>query len=116
MAFKGNHHHHTTTSIWNNNGSVYVFGATNRPDDLDEALRRPGRFDREITFKTPTIDGKYLKISLRSIKMSKSFDYYGIAKRAVGYTGADLFALCREAALKAVLSSDEIMNNILRRH
>jgi transitional endoplasmic reticulum ATPase len=101
---------YNNTNSNNNNGSVYVFGATNRPDDLDEALRRPGRFDREITFKTPTIDEKVniLKYHCDKLKMSKSFDYYGIAKRGVGYTGADLSALCREAALKAVLSSDEI--------
>ena len=94
-------------------GSVYVFGATNRPDDIDEALRRPGRFDREISFKPPTLNEKVniLKYHCNKLKMSKMFNYNDIAKLAVGFTGADLSALCREAALKAVLSSTAIEEN-----
>ena len=93
-----------------NAGTVYVFGATNRPDDLDEALRRPGRFDREIRFQTPSLSEKVkaLKYHCQKLKMPDVFDFEKIARHAVGFTGADLSALCRQAALKAAISGSDI--------
>ena len=93
-----------------NAGNLYVFGATNRPDDLDEALRRPGRFDREIRFKTPSLSEKVkaLRYHCQKLKMPDVFDFEKIAKHAVGFTGADLSALCRQAALKAAVSGSDI--------
>ncbi|XP_051507102.1 nuclear valosin-containing protein-like isoform X2 [Myxocyprinus asiaticus] len=83
---------------------VLVIGATNRPDSLDPALRRAGRFDREICLGIPD-EGARLKILrtlCRKIKLPEDFDYRQLARLTPGYVGADLMALCREAAMTAV--------------
>ncbi len=86
-------------------GQVVVMAATNRPDDLDEALRRPGRFDRELKINPPTEEGRkeILKIHTRNMPLE---DREGIleefSKKTLGYTGADLEILAKEAALRAV--------------
>ncbi|MBD3230798.1 MAG: CDC48 family AAA ATPase [Candidatus Lokiarchaeota archaeon] len=81
-------------------GNVIVIGATNQPNMLDEALRRPGRFDREIEIGIPDVNGRkeILQIHTRGMPLS-NVDLDNIAKRTHGYVGADLAALCREAAM-----------------
>ncbi|KAF4071763.1 hypothetical protein AMELA_G00266560 [Ameiurus melas] len=86
-----------------------VIGATNRPDGLDPALRRPGRFDREIVIGVPTLRQRYrvLQCVCRSVPLSASVDLNAIAEMTSGYVGADLSALSREAALQAILHSTQ---------
>jgi len=85
-------------------GNVIVIGATNRPDALDPALRRPGRFDREIEIGVPDEKGRYeiLQIHTRGMPLAKDVDLKKLAAMTHGYTGADLAALCRETAMKAL--------------
>ena len=86
---------------------VIVIGATNRPDSLDPALRRAGRFDREISLGIPdeAARARILSVMCREMKVEGGlggFDWLSIAKKAVGYVGADLMALTREAAVVAI--------------
>lgn len=85
-------------------GSVVVMAATNLPDSLDNALRRPGRFDREINFGPPdaTSREEILRIHLRDAPLHPDVDLTALAAAAQGYVGADLAALTREAALAAL--------------
>ena len=86
-------------------GQVVVMAATNRPDDLDEALRRPGRFDRELRINPPTEEGrkKILGIHTRNMPLDdKDAILEEFSNKTVGYTGADLEVLCKEAALHSV--------------
>jgi transitional endoplasmic reticulum ATPase len=79
---------------------VIILAATNRPDHLDPALRRPGRFDREVQFRVPDRDGRLeiLNILTRSMPLDASVDLETIADLSVGMVGADLKALCQKAA------------------
>ncbi|XP_033859732.3 nuclear valosin-containing protein-like isoform X2 [Acipenser ruthenus] len=83
---------------------VMVIGATNRPDSLDPALRRAGRFDREICLGIPDEGARVriLRTLCRKLKLPESFDFQQLAHLTPGYVGADLMALCREAAMSAV--------------
>lgn len=83
--------------------SVVVMAATNRPDVLDPALTRPGRFDREITLERPQKEARteILKIHTRKIPLEEGLDLSKIAARTVGFSGADLQNLANEAALLA---------------
>uniref|UniRef100_A0A665U084 AAA+ ATPase domain-containing protein n=1 Tax=Echeneis naucrates TaxID=173247 RepID=A0A665U084_ECHNA len=83
---------------------VLVIGATNRPDSLDPALRRAGRFDREICLGIPDEAARLriLKTLCRKLKLPNDFDYQHLAHLTPGYVGADLMALCREAVMNAV--------------
>ncbi|HEY9624335.1 MAG TPA: AAA family ATPase [Crinalium sp.] len=83
---------------------VIVLAATNRPDHLDPALRRPGRFDREVQFRVPDRDGRLeiLNIQTRSMPLDSSVDLGAIADLSVGMVGADLKALCQKAAYTAL--------------
>uniref|UniRef100_A0A8C2Y8H7 Nuclear VCP like n=1 Tax=Coturnix japonica TaxID=93934 RepID=A0A8C2Y8H7_COTJA len=83
---------------------VLVIGATNRPDSLDPALRRAGRFDREICLGIPdeAAREKILQTLCRKLKLPESFDFLHLAHLTPGYVGADLMALCREAAMCTV--------------
>jgi transitional endoplasmic reticulum ATPase len=87
--------------------NVVVIAATNRPDILDPAVMRPGRFDRLIDVPAP--DAKALmqifKIHARDMPLSKDVDLQEIAEKAKGYSGADVEALCREAAMNALRDS-----------
>ncbi|RLE52016.1 MAG: AAA family ATPase [Candidatus Methanomethylicota archaeon] len=85
-------------------GDVIVIGATNRPNALDPALRRPGRFDREIEIGVPDKQGRYeiLQIHTRNMPLAKDVDLKKLAEITHGFVGADLAALCREAAMKAL--------------
>lgn len=83
---------------------VLVIGSTNRPDSLDPALRRAGRFDKEICLGIPDekARARILRVLCRNLTLSSEFDYESIAKNTPGYVGADLTALTREAAMLAV--------------
>ncbi len=85
-------------------GQVIVIGATNRPNALDPALRRPGRFDREIEIGIPDKKGRkeILQIHTRGMPLAPDVDIDKLAEMTKGYTGADLAALCREAAMKCI--------------
>jgi len=85
-------------------GHVIVIGATNRPDGLDPALRRPGRFDREIEIGIPDRDSRYeiLQIHTRGMPLTDDVDLKHFSEITHGYTGADLAALSRESAMKAL--------------
>jgi transitional endoplasmic reticulum ATPase len=85
-------------------GNVIVIAATNRPDSIDPALRRPGRFDRELEIGVPNKEGRkeILQIHTRGMPLDKDVDLDRIAELTHGYTGADLSALCKEAALRAL--------------
>ncbi len=106
-------------------GNVIVIGATNRPESVDPALRRPGRFDIEIEVNVPNADGRLeiLQIHTRGMPLSDDVDLKKIADELHGYTGADIKALCREAAIKALrrylpeiyLENDNISPEILEK-
>ena len=83
---------------------VIVIAATNRPNSLDPALRRPGRFDREIEIPVPNLEGRreILEIYMRRMPLSDDVDIDEIAKLTPGYTGADLATLCKEAAIESI--------------
>jgi cell division protease FtsH len=88
---------------------VIIIAATNRPDVLDPALQRPGRFDRQIVIDLPTLDGRVeiLKIHARSIKLSADVDLRRLARGTPGFSGADLANLINEAALLAARNNQE---------
>ncbi len=85
------------------NEGIIIMAATNRPDILDPALLRPGRFDRQITVGRPDLSGReeILKVHSRGKKVSKEVDFSKIAKQTAGYTGADLENVMNEAAIFA---------------
>jgi transitional endoplasmic reticulum ATPase len=85
-------------------GKLIVIGATNLPDILDPALRRPGRFDREIIIAAPDRDGRkeILQIHTRGMPLSENIKLEDLAEFTYGYVGADLAALAREAAMNAL--------------
>jgi transitional endoplasmic reticulum ATPase len=85
-------------------GKVVVIGATNRPNSIDEALRRPGRFDREIEISIPDRDGRFdiLQIHTRGMPLASDVDLGRLADLTHGYAGADLNALTKEAAMAAL--------------
>ncbi len=85
-------------------GEVIVIGATNRPDDIDDALRRPGRFDREIVLGVPDKKGRLeiLQIHTRAMPLEEGLDLEKLAAVTHGFVGADLSALAREAAMQAL--------------
>ncbi|KAF7556750.1 hypothetical protein G7046_g6220 [Stylonectria norvegica] len=84
-------------------GQVIVIGATNRPDNIDPALRRPGRFDREFYFPLPDIQGRKAILDIHTTDWGLSTKFKdSLAENTKGYGGADLRALCTEAALNAI--------------
>ena len=85
-------------------GKVVVIGATNRPNALDPAIRRPGRFDREIELGIPDKDGRLeiLQIHTKGMPLADDVDLVQLASMTHGYVGADLAALTREAAMRAL--------------
>lgn len=89
------------------NDGIIVIAATNRPDILDPALLRPGRFDRQVTVNYPDIKGReeILKVHARNKPLEKDVDLSVIAKSTAGFTGADLANLLNEAALLAARKS-----------
>ncbi|HSB49749.1 MAG TPA: AAA family ATPase, partial [Nitrosopumilaceae archaeon] len=105
-------------------GNVIVLGATNRPDSVDPALRRPGRFDREVEISVPNDDGRLeiLQIHTRGMPIAEGIDLKELSADLHGYTGADIKSLCREAAMKAIrrylpeidLESERIPSEVLQ--
>src|SRR6266540_815280 len=106
-------------------GKVVVIGATNRPNSLDPAIRRPGRFDREIELAIPHRDGRLeiLQVHARDVPLAKDVGLKELADITHGYVGADLSALVKEAAMRSLrrvlpdidLEVDEIPVEVLRR-
>eukprot|EP01024_Parvocaulis_polyphysoides_P008965 TRINITY_DN12718_c0_g1_i1.p1 TRINITY_DN12718_c0_g1~~TRINITY_DN12718_c0_g1_i1.p1 ORF type:complete len:609 (-),score=128.41 TRINITY_DN12718_c0_g1_i1:282-2075(-) len=104
------------------NTGVIVLAATNRPDVLDSALLRPGRFDRQITVDRPDVQGRIaiLKVHSKGKTIGKDVDYEKIARRTPGFTGADLQNLMNEAAIIAArrdlkeISKEEISDALER--
>ncbi|MEM4237549.1 MAG: CDC48 family AAA ATPase [Candidatus Nitrosocaldaceae archaeon] len=96
-------------------GNVIIIGATNRPESVDPALRRPGRFDREIEVNIPNREGRIeiLQIHTRGMPLADDVNLQKIADELHGYTGADIKALCREAAMKSLRRHmpDILLNN-----
>ena len=82
---------------------IIILAATNRPDVLDSALLRPGRFDRQISIDRPDVKGRQeiFKVHLGPIKVSESLDIYKLAEQTPGFAGADIANVCNEAALIA---------------
>jgi len=105
-------------------GNVIVLGATNRPDSVDPALRRPGRFDREVEISVPNEDGRLevLMIHSRGMPISKDVNLKILSSELHGYTGADIKSLCREAAMKSIrrylpeidLETEKIPSEVLK--
>jgi transitional endoplasmic reticulum ATPase len=85
-------------------GQVVVIGATNRPDSLDPALRRPGRFDREIEIGVPDKEERkeVMEIHTRGMPLAENVDLEELSETTHGFVGADLEALCKEAAMRVV--------------
>jgi transitional endoplasmic reticulum ATPase len=99
-------------------GNIVVIGATNRPSALDPALRRPGRFDREVSLDVPNRNGRLqiLEVHSRGMPLDEDLDLERLADLTHGFVGADIENLCREAAMKALRRSlpdfDEEEDNI----
>ena len=89
------------------NKGVVVIGATNRPNILDPALLRPGRFDRQILVPMPDLEGRLaiLQVHIKDVDLAKGLDIREIARGTIGFSGADLANLVNEAALKAARNS-----------
>ena len=106
-------------------GKVVVIAATNRPDSIDPALRRPGRFDREIEIGIPDDEGRFdiLSIHTRGMPINEQVDLKQISKTTHGFVGADLEVLSKEAAMRSLrrilpeidLDEDKISTEVLQR-
>jgi transitional endoplasmic reticulum ATPase len=94
--------------------NVVVIAATNRPDLIDPALKRPGRFDKEILVRSPDVTGReeILAIHMRGMQISKSVSIPEIAKRTEGFSGADLSNLVREAGM-VVIQEKMILEDVI---
>ncbi|MEQ8260658.1 MAG: ATP-dependent zinc metalloprotease FtsH [Alcanivorax sp.] len=97
---------------FDDNDGVIVIAATNRPDVLDPALLRPGRFDRQVTVPLPDIRGReqVLKVHMRPVPMSEDVDASLIARGTPGFSGADLANLVNEAALFAARANKRVVS------
>jgi cell division protease FtsH len=95
------------------NGSVILIAATNRPDVLDPALLRPGRFDRQIPVDRPDLKGRaaILAVHAKNKPIAKDVDLPAYAKRTPGFTGADLANVLNEAALLAAREGNKVISN-----
>jgi cell division protease FtsH len=88
---------------------IIILAATNRPDVLDSALLRPGRFDRQITIDKPDVKGReaIFKVHLTPIKVAEGLDIYKLAEQTPGFAGADIANVCNEAALIAARNNKQ---------
>ncbi len=93
---------------------VIIIAATNRPDVLDSALLRPGRFDRQIVIDLPDLHGReeILKVHAKKIKLEKSVDLLNVAQNTAGFSGADLENLLNEAALMAARNNKKSVSKL----
>ena len=91
---------------------IIILAATNRPDVLDNALLRPGRFDRQITIDKPDVKGReaIFKVHLVPIKVSEKLDVHKLAEQTPGFAGADIANVCNEAALIAARKNKEAVD------
>jgi cell division protease FtsH len=91
---------------------IIILAATNRPDVLDTALLRPGRFDRQITIDRPDVKGReaIFKVHLKPIKISQTLDIHKLAEQTPGFAGADIANVCNEAALIAARKNKEAVD------
>jgi len=105
------------------NQGIVLMGATNRPDILDPALLRPGRFDRHVTLEPPAMPGRQAILQLHAAKkpMAEGIDFVALARRTAGFTGADLASVVNEAALLAIrqapgtqIGMDQLNEAVLR--
>ena len=94
-------------------GGVILIAATNRPDVLDPALLRPGRFDRQIEVDAPDLAGRHkiLQVHSRGKPMAEGIDLMSVARRTPGFTGADLANVLNEAALLTARSNEKLITN-----
>ena len=93
------------------NNGVIILAATNRPESLDPALTRPGRFDRRVPVELPDLAGReaILKVHARKIKLAENVDFHTVARMASGASGAELANIINEAALRAVRSGRTVV-------
>ncbi len=93
------------------NNGVIILAATNRPESLDPALTRPGRFDRRVPVELPDLVGReaILKVHARKIKLAENVDFHTVARMASGASGAELANIINEAALRAVRSGRTVV-------
>ncbi len=93
----------------NTRDGIIIFGATNRPESLDQALVRPGRFDRQIVISRPDFNGRkaILKIHTKDVKLNENFNYEKVAKSIPGFTGADIANLVNSATILATRKNKE---------
>jgi AFG3 family protein len=91
---------------------IIILAATNRPDVLDTALLRPGRFDRQITIDRPDVKGRedIFKVHLKPIKISETLNVFKLAEQTPGFAGADIANVCNEAALIAARKGKEAVD------
>jgi cell division protease FtsH len=96
---------------FDNEKGLIVLGATNRPDVLDPALLRPGRFDRQVVVDKPDVKGReaILRIHAKNVKIDSSVDFEGLAHATSGFAGADLANIVNEAALLAVRNGRKVV-------
>ena len=94
------------------NNGVMILAATNRPESLDPALTRPGRFDRRVPVELPDLAGReaILRVHAKKIKMADDVDLHTIARMAAGASGAELANIINEAALRAVRNNRTVVN------
>ncbi len=94
------------------NNGVIILAATNRPESLDPALTRPGRFDRRIPVELPDLKGReaILRVHARNVKLEDNIDFTAIARMASGASGAELANIVNEAALRAVRSGRKLVS------
>jgi cell division protease FtsH len=94
-------------------GGVILIAATNRPDVLDPALLRPGRFDRQVQVDAPDLNGRHmiLKVHSRGKPMASDIDLLSVARRTPGFTGADLANVLNEAALLTARQNQKLLGN-----
>ncbi|MFM1872764.1 MAG: ATP-dependent zinc metalloprotease FtsH [Planctomycetota bacterium] len=90
---------------------IILIGATNRPDVLDPALLRPGRFDRQVVIDRPDVKGReaILKVHARKVKLAPKVDLHNIAKATAGFSGAELAAVINEAAILAAMKNKDFV-------
>lgn len=95
------------------NANVILIAATNRPDVLDPALLRPGRFDRQVPVEAPSLDGRLqiLKVHSQGKPLVEDIDLFGLAQRTPGFSGADLANVLNEAALLTARSNAHLIDN-----
>ena len=91
---------------------VVILAATNRPESLDQALLRPGRFDRRIPVELPDLKGReaILRVHGKDVKLESSVDFNSVARAASGASGAELANIVNEAALRAVRMGRSVVN------